>query len=122
MATNQLTNLVEPTGLEHGVDARVNARIEGSARRQKADFCYLITFEPGAAGTMDLPHGLTSQHAHLDGTNDFLRIARGDAGSGFAVETRENAVEMFGAALRRFAAQLFAEGVGARRCVGQTFE
>jgi hypothetical protein len=119
---DQLTDFVEPACGEHGFDAGVNTRVESFARRQEADFFYFVTFERGAAAAMNLSHGLSDEDAQLDGADDFRSVARSDARGGFRIETRENSVEMFGAALRGFAAQPFAKIFGARGRFGKTFE
>ena len=38
-------DFVEPAGGEHFVDARINAGVEGGARRREANFCDGVAFE-----------------------------------------------------------------------------
>ena len=47
---------------------------------------------------MNFADGFSRQHAHFDRANNFLSVARRDAGGGFAIQAREQPVQMFGAA------------------------
>ena len=134
-ARDKSADFVEPAGGEHFVDAGIDARVEGGARRREAylrdrvafegvcaHFAMLVIRRGGAAGAENLGHGLSGEDAHLDGADDFLRVARGDAGGGGGVEAGEDFVQVRRAALFGAAAEAIAKFFRAGRRVGEAFE
>src|ERR1700675_2214437 len=121
-AGDEAANFVEPSGSEHGVHAFVDFLVEGFARRREADFLDRETLEGVTAAAMNFTDGFPSQHAHFDCADGFLGVARSDTGGGFAVEPRERAMEMSGAAQFRFLAQPLAQFLGARGSVRQALK
>ena len=61
---------------------------------------------------MDFADGFSGGETHFDGADDFLRIARGDAGGCFGIQTREQAMKMLGPVLCGFRAQSLAQFLG----------
>jgi hypothetical protein len=71
---------------------------------------------------VNLANRTSGNHAHLDRADDFLRIPRGDSRAGFAVQPREDVVEILGAVPRYISAKPCAQFFRSLRCVGQAFE
>jgi hypothetical protein len=134
---NESADFVEPAGGEHGFDARVDAGVEGGARRRETDFRDGVAFEcvythPGfftylttrftTTGAENFGDWFSGEDAHFDGADYFLGVARGDAGGGFGVEAGEDFVQVRCAALLCAAPQTLAQFFRTRGSVGEAFE
>jgi hypothetical protein len=73
-------------------------------------------------GAEDFGDGFAGQQAHLNRADNFLGVARRDAGGGFAVEAREDFVQVLGAMLLCGSQQTLAQFFRACGSVGEAFE
>jgi len=134
---NEGADFVEPASGEHLIDTRVDAGVEGRARRRESDFRDGVAFEyvfthPGfftclttrftTVGAKNFGDGFSGEDAHFDGADYFLGVARSDAGGGFGVEAREDFVQVRCAALFCDVAQTLAQFFRPRGSVGEAFE
>ncbi len=118
----QRADFCEPSGGEHRVSARVDARVERGARRQQADFDDFVALQRVAAAAMDFAHRFSGEQAQFDGADNFLHVGGGNARGRFRIETREHAMQMRGAVLFGPLPQARANFLGALRGGGEPFE
>src|SRR3984957_17442283 len=100
----------------------MDALIEGCAWRGQADFYRSIAQERRAAAAMDFGGGLPGHDTHFDGSDYFLGVGDGDPGSGFGVETRQDAMKMGGAVNFCTGSQAVADFFGTFWGVGEPFQ
>src|ERR1700722_13300343 len=100
----------------------MDALIEGFAWRGQADFYRLIACERRATAAMDFGGGLPGPDTHFDGSDYFLGVGDGDPGSGFGVETRQDAMKMGGAVNFCTGSQAVADFFGTFWSVGEPFQ
>ena len=121
-ACDERANFCEPSGGEHRIRARVDACVERGARRQQADFDYFIPMQGVAAAAMDFAHWFSGEQPQFERANYFLCVARGNARGRFCVQTRERAMQMFGAAELDPLPQARANFFRALRSICESFE
>src|ERR1700722_16993263 len=100
----------------------MDALIEGFTRRGQADFYRSIAQERFAAAAMNFGGGLPGHETHFDGSNYFLGVGDGDAGRGFGIEARQDAVKMGFAVNLGSGSQAVADFFATLRSVGKSFQ
>src|SRR5271156_1804422 len=121
-AGDEIADLIEPAGCEHRSGARMNPRVERSARRQQTDFDDFVALQRIAAAAMDFAHRLSSEQTQFDRANYLLSVARRNARGRFGIKTREGAMQMLEAALFGPLPQTRANFFRALRRIRQPFE
>src|SRR5215469_297131 len=91
-AMSQAAYFLHPARLEHSFNPAVNLRVELFAGRHQADFQNVEAGQPRSIAPPKLAGGLSSEKANFNGTNDLLRVAKGDLRGTCGIAFHKNAM------------------------------